>query len=330
MNTRDTQQLEHLLEKLNKESSNELVASGHVAQDDLEMLTRLQTLYRELRSGEEQQAHYCLSELRRLAKERRRLGAEWDMPDHLASCSSCLEAYQIILEGIPHIDTQMFHCIVDDTVMTDFKTGPTVKSSYSSKRNKLLFFSTITLALLIIILSFVFKPIRLKIKVNEGEATTFSGRDLFGQTEVRSGELIRIHEPTQITLTGDTVLGTKNGSIMSFIKQNNVIKIILKRGQMAMHKGPSSKSDSPIIVAPFTSITTSPESMIDVTCKSTLDIITPDGMNKNESLEDAESINSVKIHLSKGNATIKTQTKIVNLKAEETIIVSKNKVELIK
>ena len=47
--------------------------------------------------------HLSLSELRELHEQRRRLGTDWEMPEHLATCSLCLEIFQCLQDGLPEL-----------------------------------------------------------------------------------------------------------------------------------------------------------------------------------------------------------------------------------
>ena len=50
--------------------------------------------------------HLTLNELRHLQRQLRRLGADWEMPEHLMACPLCLEAFQCLQEGLPELSEQ--------------------------------------------------------------------------------------------------------------------------------------------------------------------------------------------------------------------------------
>lgn len=47
--------------------------------------------------------HLDLAELESLVAARLAQGADWEMPEHLLRCPSCLEAFQTLLEGVPAV-----------------------------------------------------------------------------------------------------------------------------------------------------------------------------------------------------------------------------------
>jgi hypothetical protein len=130
----NTQNLETLLGKLDTEFSERLIRSGAIEEDEAKILHRLQSLYTEIRREKEEDRHLTISELRSLTRERKRLGADWNMPDHLSNCDACLEAFQILLDGVPAVDTQMFHAVVDDKITRTFPIGAEASGNRSEVR----------------------------------------------------------------------------------------------------------------------------------------------------------------------------------------------------
>jgi hypothetical protein len=101
-----TEQLEHLLQRLDEAGQAPLPA------EDARLLAEVRALGDGLRANlPTDEHHYTLDELRGLVRQRT-LGQfpgtpenpDGDMPEHLAVCSLCLDAYEVLLTGVPAVD----------------------------------------------------------------------------------------------------------------------------------------------------------------------------------------------------------------------------------
>ena len=60
----------------------------------------------------EDEKHLTLEELQDHVDNRRELGHRWQMPEHLARCGLCLEAFELLLAGVPRLSAASFERFV--------------------------------------------------------------------------------------------------------------------------------------------------------------------------------------------------------------------------
>lgn len=100
MNDRDPNQLEQLLARLNESAPNQPDASAAATPDDAEDIAIIGELAHTLAARAAKDAsHLNLEQITELVRDRRTKGPDWLMPDHLAGCPLCLEAFETVLAG---------------------------------------------------------------------------------------------------------------------------------------------------------------------------------------------------------------------------------------
>lgn len=98
MSDTELQKLEDLLRRLEDAGEEALPA------EDARLVARIRSFTQTLRGDQAQaETHYTLEELRELVRQRMLEHEQWEMPEHLAACPLCLEAYEVVLTGVPAV-----------------------------------------------------------------------------------------------------------------------------------------------------------------------------------------------------------------------------------
>ena len=90
-------EMELLLKRLGSESTNPVLT-----EPDAERMRKISVLKAWFQTHKEEgKPHLSLEALKTLADARRTAGDRWEMPLHLTRCALCLEAFELVREGLP-------------------------------------------------------------------------------------------------------------------------------------------------------------------------------------------------------------------------------------
>ncbi|MCE9592283.1 MAG: FecR family protein [Planctomycetes bacterium] len=105
MHDRDLDQFERLLARLDQRKPGEPEEAALTEPGDAEDLASMQELAHALADRSRgDAAHFTLAQVTELVRQRRDQGQEWVVPDHVAACPLCLEAFEIVLTGWSETD----------------------------------------------------------------------------------------------------------------------------------------------------------------------------------------------------------------------------------
>ena len=126
MNLEDDGKIERALDRDN-ESPDSTPGESLQADESLGYSKVVRSLRSRSIGAHKQVSHLSLSQLRAYAADRKAQAGEWEMPEHLAACPVCLDAYEVMLEGemvpTPRAKSR-FETIFASRLALDFRENP--------------------------------------------------------------------------------------------------------------------------------------------------------------------------------------------------------------
>jgi len=172
------------------------------------LLSEMRTLAAGLADASDWEQHLTLEALGDEVRVRRELGQRWAMPEHLASCSLCLEAFELLLAGLPPLPAQATRRFVGLGPQPVLTTRPAVPRARRMRR--WLAAATVLIAAGVWSLS-----AREPAHVDGGKIALSTGDTVPAGTRVPDGEALIAQDSSQATFADGSQMRVESGSRFS-------------------------------------------------------------------------------------------------------------------
>lgn len=267
-------------------------------------------------------AHFEFEELSRFAEDRRARGEKWEMPAHLSRCPLCLEAFQVILQGVPDAPPRVIERFVNIRNEPP-ATAPNLVPLPSRRKALLKIAAAVAILLVGVWMVNQFGG-RSSAQVSEGVVTLQNGRTL------PSGETIPAR--TTITAVEPVQTGFADGSKVELAKHTRArfhetlagsTTVALTAGEVVATVAKQERGKSFVVKTPL-GVVTVVGTKFRVACHEEDVVVYQSTAGQPDTQRRKDTIRAVRVTVFEGIVQVKRRSEMVLLHANQEAVLRAN------